>query len=68
MAAQVHAEMLSENELGRLAYDTYVQSVGGVAFNGDKLPPFEGLSVKISVAWVAAARAVACAVRNEQHG
>ena len=55
-----------EKELGKLAYDAYVESVGGVAFNGDRLPPFEGVPLKINVAWIAAARAVASAVGSER--
>lgn len=55
-----------EKEMGKLAYEAYVESVGGVAFNGDKLPAFEDVPLKINVAWIAAARAVASAVRSER--
>jgi len=58
----------SERDLAKIAYDTYSASVGGRAVNGDELPAFEDLNVKVSVAWLAAARAVATAVRSEQHG
>lgn len=58
----------NEADMARLAYETYCESVGGKAFNGDDLPPFEHVPLKITTAWVAAARAVATAVRNERHG
>lgn len=58
----------NEQDMGRLAYETYKQSVGGKAVNGDDLPAFENLPLKINVAWIAAARAVATEVRSERHG
>lgn len=69
MSDKVHQEMLRENELGRVAYEAYCQSVGGKSpITGDTLPPFEVLTFQVSVAWIAAARAVAGQVRNERHG
>lgn len=69
MADKVHQEMLRENELGRVAYEAYFQSVGGKSpVTGDKLPAFGELSFEVTVAWIASARAVAGAVRNERHG
>lgn len=62
--------MDSRNELdmAEASYNAYSESVGGKAVNGDTLPPFGQLSLKITTAWIAAARAVATAVRSERHG
>jgi hypothetical protein len=54
-------------ERGKLAYDVYCESVGGVAFNGDQLPPFDEDGDgpnrdQIRAAWIAAAAAVAADV------
>lgn len=69
MVDKVNQEMLRENELGRVAYEAYCQSVGGKSpVTGDKLPPVEELRFEVWVAWIAAARAVAGQVRNERHG
>lgn len=44
---------------GRVAYDAYCESVGGVSkFTGDKLPEFYDQDPEIKLAWVNAARAV----------
>jgi hypothetical protein len=45
---------------GRVGYETYCKEVGGVSFNGDKLPTWEEQcerNPKIANAWSAAARA-----------
>lgn len=44
--------------MARLAYDAYCQTVGGTAFNGDKLPAFEGTNSTIQAGWVSAANAI----------
>lgn len=49
---------------GQLAYDTYCETVGGRAFNGDQLPPFDQDGDgpnrdHIRAGWIAAALAVA---------
>jgi len=36
--------MDTKNKLAKLAYDTYCEAVGGVAFNGDPLPSWEDFS------------------------
>jgi hypothetical protein len=47
-------------DLGKLAYDAYCQSSGGVSLvSGAKLPDWEALSPAIKAAWGAAAQAVA---------
>lgn len=58
----------NEDEMGQLAYDTYKESVGGKAVNGDELPEYRNLPMHVLVGWIAAARAVATAVRSERHG
>jgi hypothetical protein len=58
----------NEMDMAKAAYDAYKESVGGTAFNGDQLPEFSGLNLKITTAWLAAARAVATAVRSERNG
>lgn len=44
--------------LAKVAYDAYCVSVGGKAFNGDDLPPFENVPERIQRAWIAAVVAV----------
>ncbi len=56
-------------ERGRLAYDTYCAAVGGRAFNGDQLPPFDEDGDgpnrdHIRAAWIAAGLAVAADILN----
>lgn len=58
----------NEDDMGRAAYEAYCESVGWKAFNGDPLPQYTALQISIRTGWVAAARAVATAVRNEHHG
>lgn len=42
----------------QLAYEAYVVSVGGKAFNGDDLPGWHALPTRIRDAWAEAANAV----------
>lgn len=49
--------------LARIAYDAYCESVGGKAFNGDNLPPFDDVPQRIKNAWLAAVNAVTEAAR-----
>jgi len=58
----------NEDEMGRLAYNTYCESVGWTSFDGDPLPEYNALQLSIRTAWVAASRAVSTAVRGEQCG
>jgi hypothetical protein len=47
------------DEPGKVAYDAYCESVGGVSkFTGEKLPVFEDQDADIRRAWNAAAEAV----------
>lgn len=53
--------------LGRVAWTAYAGAVGGVAYNGDKLPTWEEMEAdpnktKLVAAWKEAARAVALVV------
>jgi hypothetical protein len=44
---------------GRIAYDAYVDKVGGVsAVTGDRLPPFDQTPEPVRRGWIAAALAV----------
>lgn len=48
---------------GKLAYDAYCESSGGVSLvSGAKLPPWEELKPEIKTAWQAAADAIIGAV------
>lgn len=52
--------MINKEELARKMYDTYCEAVGGIAFNGDKLPDskefFNDLTkIKQADAWRAVA-------------
>lgn len=49
--------------LGRLAFDSYADSVGGISAQGLPIPPWESLPQHIRAAWVYAALAVANAER-----
>ncbi|MDT0435598.1 MULTISPECIES: hypothetical protein [Streptomyces] len=46
------------------AYEAYVESVGGRAFNGDALPDWEALPARIQTAWHAAANAL---LKDQDH-
>lgn len=56
----------NERDMAMLAYNTYKDSVGGHAYDGQPLPAFEHMPLKITTAWLAAARAVSSAVRNQE--
>lgn len=49
-------------ELAEIGYNAYVDVVGGVAFNGDTLPPFSDVPDRIEEAWIAAADSIRIAV------
>lgn len=49
--------------LARIAYDAYCEAVGGKAFNGDDLPPFDDVPQRIKDAWLAAVNAVSEEIR-----
>lgn len=54
------ADQTKDSYLGRIAYEAYCDTVGGVAFNGDPLPTWEQQcerSPKIAEAWRSASRA-----------
>lgn len=50
--------------LAQVAYDAYCAAVGGKAFNGDDLPPFDAVPERIQRAWVVAVTAVAARLRG----
>lgn len=50
-------------EAGKIAYEAYVDSVGGVSVHGEPLPGWADQSDKIRAAWNAAAEAVLGAYR-----
>lgn len=58
----------NEDDMGKLAYNAYCDSVGWKVGDDSILPMYAELSFKARTAWIAAARAVATAVRSEQHG
>lgn len=43
-------------KIAKEAYQAYAQAVDNKAFNGDDLPSWENMDVKIQHAWIAAAR------------
>ena len=45
-------------ELGKLAWDTYAETVGGTTFDGKPLPTWEELGQRQRDGWTAAAKAV----------
>lgn len=45
-------------ELAHIAYDAYCKAVGGKAFNGDDLPPFDAVPPRIQDAWVSSVSSV----------
>jgi|1185.fasta_scaffold1322782_2 hypothetical protein len=61
-------EPKTEKELAKLAYESYRESVGGRSLaTGEHLPAFEDMGLRMTAAWIAAARAVATAVRSERY-
>lgn len=56
-----------ETELAHAAYEAYCESVGGKSpVTGDALPSYDLLALQVKTGWIAAARAVATAVRSER--
>ncbi len=58
-----------DKNLGGIAYDAYCKSVGGVSWNGDKLPTWDEMCLdekkqKLVVAWCASAEAVHAAIEG----
>lgn len=61
---------VTDDEIGRIAWDTYSKAVGGKAFNGDPLPSWDAMckdekKENLVVAWKRAARAVASHVEKK---
>jgi hypothetical protein len=61
---------VTDDEVGRIAWDTYSKAVGGKAFNGDPLPTWDAMckdekKENLVVAWKRAARAVASHVEKK---
>ena len=44
-------KVIDTENLSRIAYETYCKSVGGMAFNGDKLPDWINVPGRIADAW-----------------
>jgi hypothetical protein len=62
--------VVTDDEVGRIAWDTYSKAVGGKAFNGDPLPTWDVMckdekKENLVVAWKRAARAVATHVEKK---
>lgn len=57
---------MSTRNRAKIGYDAYVKAVGGKAFNGDDLPPFERLPERIAAAWAITADAIEDAVLEER--
>lgn len=57
---------MSTRNRAKIGYDAYVKAVGGKAFNGDDLPPFERLPERIAAAWAVTADAIEDSIRGEQ--
>ena len=53
------------DELGRVAYEAYGESVGWTTFQGDPMPAWEEQNDRLKQAWKSAARAVERRVRKE---
>jgi hypothetical protein len=52
--------MIDWDEVAKVAYSAYCESVGGIAFNGDQLPTWaeqKERSPRIAGAWIAAVKA-----------
>jgi hypothetical protein len=45
-------------ELGRLAYEAYGDTVGWITFSGTKMPGWAEQNERLRLAWIAAAEAV----------
>jgi hypothetical protein len=55
-----------DEHLGRLAYEAYAAQTGGVSLaSGDRLPSWDALGDEFKTAWVASARTVESAIRQE---
>lgn len=43
---------------GRIAFNAYNQSKGGLTYDGKKIPPWKDLPPDVQLAWTASAKAV----------
>lgn len=62
--------LVTDDEVGRIAWNTYSKAVGGKAFNGDPLPTWDAMCAdakkeNLVVAWKRCARAVAAHVEKK---
>jgi hypothetical protein len=62
--------LVTDDEVARIAWDTYSKAVGGKAFNGDPLPTWDVMCAdekkeNLVVAWKRCARAVATHVEKK---
>lgn len=53
------------DDLGRVAYEAYGESVGWITFSGQKMPSWADQNDRLKQAWNSAARAVEQRVREE---
>jgi len=53
------------DDLGRVAYEAYGESVGWTTFSGGPMPSWEEQNDRLKQAWNSAARAVEQRVRKE---
>jgi hypothetical protein len=51
--------MMESDDLGRIAYNAYCESVGWKSFAGEPLPQWDDVLLHIKLGWVGAAVAVA---------
>ena len=50
--------------LGKVAFDAYSASKGGVTYDNKPIPPWESVGPDVQRGWIVAARAVKAAVDN----
>jgi hypothetical protein len=55
--------MVTSDELGKMAYETYCEKQQWKSFTGDALPHWEEVRLDIKLAWIASAIAVVEHVR-----
>jgi len=52
------ARLISDRELGRVAFDAYSFAKGGKTYDGKPIPAWGKLSVEVQEGWIEAAAAV----------
>jgi hypothetical protein len=59
--------MTTSDDLGRIAYNAYCESVGWKSFTGDPLPQWDEVRLDLKLGWVGASVAVAEHLRIHGH-